>query len=92
MVETGPKARESRGGREVTRGGGIPGTPAGQAAFSFTRLDPAPVPVLLAVPHAGRVYPAAFAQNMRDQAAACLRLEDRLADLVMKVAGLRQIG
>jgi N-formylglutamate amidohydrolase len=91
MVETGPKARESRGGREVTRGGGIPGTPAGQAAFSFTRLDPAPVPVLLAVPHAGRVYPAAFAQNMRDQAAACLRLEDRLADLVAEAVA-RETG
>ena len=91
MAETDPKARESRGRPEVTRGGGIPGMPAGQAAFTFTRLDPAPVPVLLAVPHAGRAYPAAFARNMRDQAVASLRLEDRFADLVAEAVA-RETG
>ena len=91
MAETGSKTRESRGKAEVTRGGGIPGTPPGQAAFTLTRLDPAPVPVLLAVPHAGRAYPAAFARNMRDQAAACLRLEDRFADLVAEAVA-RETG
>ena len=91
MAETGSKAGESRRKPKVTRGGGIPGTPAGQAAFTFTRLAPAPVPVLLAVPHAGRVYPAAFARIMRDQAAACIRLEDRFADLVAEAVA-RETG
>lgn len=90
-METGPRIRESRGGREITRGGGIPGTPPAQPAFTFSRFDPAPVPVLLAVPHAGRVYPAAFAQNMRDQASASLRLEDRLADVVAEAVA-RETG
>lgn len=91
MAETERGARESRGTREVTRGGGIPGTPAGQSAFTFTCFDPSPVPVLLAVPHAGRAYPAAFAQNMRDHAAASVRLEDRLADVVAEAVA-RETG
>src|SRR5690606_13955322 len=37
------------------------------------------------------VYPAAFARNMRDQAAACLRLEDRFADLVAEAVA-RETG
>ncbi|HEY6815995.1 MAG TPA: N-formylglutamate amidohydrolase, partial [Croceibacterium sp.] len=56
--------------------------PAAQPAFSLALRDPGAVPVLLAVPHAGRAYPAEFAQTMRNQAAACLRLEDRFVDLV----------
>jgi N-formylglutamate amidohydrolase len=91
MTETGPKASESRTAREVTRGGAIPGTPPGQPAFTFTCFDPAPVPVLLAVPHAGRAYPASFAQNMRDPATASLRLEDRLADAVAEAVA-RETG
>jgi N-formylglutamate amidohydrolase len=82
MVEKGPATRESRGKRAEERGGSIPGAAAGQAAFALTRREPAPVPVLLAVPHAGRAYPAEFAEIMRNQAAACVRLEDRLVDLV----------
>ena len=53
--------------------------------------DPAPVPVLLAVPHAGRAYPAEFAGIMRNQAAACLRLEDRFVDLVAEAVS-RETG
>ena len=91
MVETGRTVRESRGKREVSRGGAIPGAPAGQAAFTCTQPDPAPVPVLLAVPHAGRVYPADFADNMRNHEAACLRLEDRFADLLAEAVA-RETG
>jgi N-formylglutamate amidohydrolase len=91
MAETGPQPSESRAAREVTRGGTIPGTPPGQPAFTFTRFDPAPVPVLLAVPHAGRAYPASFARNMREPAAASLRLEDRLADVVAEAVA-RETG
>jgi N-formylglutamate amidohydrolase len=95
MAETGPAARESRGKRGDGRGGGrggrIPGTLAGQAAFTLTLRDRAPVPVLLAVPHAGRAYPAEFAEIMRNQAAACLRLEDRFVDLVAEAVA-RETG
>lgn len=73
------------------RGGSIPGGPAGQAAFTLTLRDQAPVPVLLAVPHAGRAYPAEFAQIMRNQAAACVRLEDRFVDLVAEAVA-RETG
>jgi len=82
MVDKGPVARESRAKHADGRGGSIPGTPSGQPAFTLTLRDPAPVPVLLAVPHAGRAYPAEFAEIMRNQAAACVRLEDRFVDLV----------
>ena len=82
MVDKVPATRESRGKRADGRGGSIPGTPGGQPAFTMTLRDPAPMPVLLAVPHAGRAYPAEFAEIMRNQAAACVRLEDRFVDIV----------
>lgn len=62
-------------------GGSIPGA-AGQPVFSLVRREPAPVPVLLAVPHAGRTYPAELAGTMRNRSVAALRLEDRFVDLV----------
>jgi len=77
MADEGLIAGESR----RVRGAIIPGT-AGQPAFTLTLREPAPVPILIAVPHAGRAYPAALAALMRNQAAASLRLEDRFADLV----------
>ena len=42
--------------------------------------DVSPIPVLIAVPHAGRSYPPALCAAMRDPQRAALRLEDRLAD------------
>jgi len=48
--------------------------------FTLFLPEPAPVPVLLAVPHAGRTYPAALSARMRQPELACLRLEDRLVD------------
>ena len=91
MADEGPTARESRAKRSDERGGSIPGAPAGQPAFTLTLRDPAPVPVLLAVPHAGRVYPGEFAEIMRNQAAACVRLEDRFVDLVAEAVA-RETG
>jgi N-formylglutamate amidohydrolase len=82
MVDKVPAASESRPKRAAGRGGSIPGAPGGQAAFTLTLRDPSPVPVLLAVPHAGRAYPGEFAEIMRNQSAACVRLEDRFVDLV----------
>ena len=95
MAETGPEARESRGKRGPGRGdgprGSIPGAPAGKPAFALTQRDPAPVPVLIAVPHAGRIYPPDLAEVMRNQAAASLRLEDRYADIVAEAVA-RETG
>ena len=66
-------------GMRVERGGAIPGTP-GQAAFTFAGPGPSALPVLIAVPHAGRTYPRALLERMRNPATAALRLEDRHAD------------
>lgn len=63
------------------RGGLIPGTP-GLPAFTMTMADQARLPVLIAVPHAGRVYPADLTERMRHPASAGVRLEDRLVDVV----------
>jgi N-formylglutamate amidohydrolase len=65
-----------------TEGGGeIPGA-AGAAAFSISRRLPSAIPVLVAVPHAGRHYPDTLLAGMRDPASAGFRLEDRYADLL----------
>ncbi len=64
------------------RGGRIPGA-NGRAAFEISRAEP-PIPVLIAVPHAGRCYPEELVKRMRHPAEAALRLEDRLVDLVAK--------
>lgn len=86
MVDEGPVGHESR----KKRVGGIPGT-AGQPAFTLALREPAPVPILIAVPHAGRAYPADLAALMRNQGAASLRLEDRFADLVAEAVA-RETG
>ncbi len=43
-------------------------------------------PVLLAVPHAGRDYPAELTANLRVDPSAIVKLEDRYADLLTKAA------
>lgn len=86
MADEGSAGGESG----TTRGGIIPGT-VRQPAFHLTLREPAPVPILIAVPHAGRAYPAALAALMRNQAAASLRLEDRFADLVAEAVA-RETG
>lgn len=70
--------------------GDIPGSD-GQPAFTVRRRRPAPIPVLIAVPHAGRHYPASLVENMRRPEEASLRLEDRYVDLVAEAVA-RETG
>ena len=65
-----------------TSGGSISG--GDEPAFELLRRDPAPIPVLIAVPHAGRSYPETLLARMRNPGEAALRLEDRLVDLVAR--------
>ncbi|MDE2596666.1 MAG: N-formylglutamate amidohydrolase [Sphingomonadales bacterium] len=60
-------------------GGEIPGSP-GIPAFRLTGPNPSAIPVLIAVPHAGRAYPQSLLDRMRHPAFASLRLEDRHVD------------
>lgn len=60
-------------------GGQIPGA-SGAPAFSLAGRDPSPIPVLIAVPHAGRAYPGSLLERMRNPGFAALRLEDRYVD------------
>ena len=64
------------------------GTIPGSGAPAFTVLSPtaSPIPVLIAVPHAGRAYPDALIAAMRDPDRAMLRLEDRLVDRLGEAA------
>jgi len=62
-------------------GGEIPGS-HGQPAYALRQSDPSPVPVLIAVPHAGRAYPGSLIERMRHPGYASLRLEDRYVDLL----------
>jgi N-formylglutamate amidohydrolase len=68
-----------RGGAALTFGGAIPGL-AAIPAFGLTMPDPSEVPILIAVPHAGRVYSPALLEKMRNPTYAALRLEDRYVD------------
>lgn len=65
------------------RGGRIPGAP-GTAAFIFDGPAPCAIPVLIAAPHGGRVYPASLLRDLRHGPAVALRLEDRYVDLLAK--------
>jgi len=51
--------------------------------FSLEGVDAARVPVLVAVPHAGRDYPDAILQNARVVPEVLERLEDRHADMLL---------
>ncbi|WP_423142129.1 N-formylglutamate amidohydrolase [Parablastomonas sp. CN1-191] len=72
---------DSAGRGKPVSGGSIPGG-GGTPAFTLTLGDPSPLPVLLAVPHAGRAYPGTLLERMRNPGFAALRLEDRFADLL----------
>jgi N-formylglutamate amidohydrolase len=60
-------------------GGIIPGTP-GTHAWALSGPKPSAIPIVIAVPHAGRAYPGPLLRALRDPQAAALRLEDRLVD------------
>lgn len=62
-------------------GGTIPGG-SGAAAFHLRAADPSDIPVLIAVPHAGRIYPPSLVEQMRNPGFAALRLEDRYMDRI----------
>jgi N-formylglutamate amidohydrolase len=61
--------------------GEVPGAD-GHPAFTLSLDRAPPLPVLIAVPHAGRIYPPELAQAMRSHATSTLRLEDRFVDLL----------
>lgn len=60
-------------------GPAIPGAPE-MPAFSVSGPRPSPLPILLAVPHAGRSYPEPLVARLRDPRAVAARLEDRYVD------------
>ncbi|MFC4295681.1 N-formylglutamate amidohydrolase [Novosphingobium tardum] len=76
--EDPPEVEPVRGAPAV---GEIPGLD-GHPAFTLTQSEASPVPVLIAVPHAGRAYPAPLVARLRQPGAAAIRLEDRYADLL----------
>ena len=66
---------------QLADGGHIPGQPD-LPAFSLRYFDPSPIPVVIAVPHAGRAYAHSLLERMRHPTFATPRLEDRYVDLV----------
>jgi N-formylglutamate amidohydrolase len=71
------------GDSQLLTGGEIPGAP-GASAFSLSGPVPSDVPVLIAVPHAGRTYPGPVLERMRNPGFAALKLEDRYVDLLAR--------
>lgn len=65
--------------RVPVTGGCVPGL-NGAPAFTLTTPPRLRLPVLIAVPHAGRAYPSAVVARLRDPELAQLRLEDRYVD------------
>ncbi len=55
-------------------------------SFTFTAPDKDALPVLIAVPHAGRAYDSTILAAMRSPESVMMRLEDRYIDLVGKEA------
>jgi len=78
-----PLAHDCAGAAQcvVTTGGHIPGH-TDAPAFTLTRCEPSPIPVVIAVPHAGRAYAPTLRERMRHPAYAAPRLEDRYVDLL----------
>lgn len=61
-------------------GGNIPGT--SKPAYSLFSSTNTPLPIVIAVPHAGRQYPPYIIETMRDFSYANLKLEDRFVDVL----------
>lgn len=64
----------------VGKGGAV--GPGGAPAFTLAAPGATPVPILIAVPHAGRCYSESLTAAMRDPAWGPARLEDRFADVL----------
>lgn len=75
----------------VSSKGGIVGQGTNSEAFTHVAPRSMPLPVLIAVPHAGRAYPGETLANMRDPDLCQLRLEDRHVDQ-LGVAIAKQTG
>lgn len=75
MTGSGPKPGDSRGvsGGTIPASGGVP-------AFTLLRREASPIPILIAVPHAGRHYPQRLVEYMRAPRQTALKLEDRYVD------------
>ncbi len=69
------------GGADASSGGKVPGL-ADAPAFTLWQREPSSIPVVIAVPHAGRSYPPELLARMRHPGFSAARLEDRLVDLV----------
>jgi N-formylglutamate amidohydrolase len=76
-----PIERSEAGDSRRRVGGSIPGS-QGAHAFVITGPSPSAIPVLIAVPHAGREYTGCLLERMRNPGFAALRLEDRYVDLL----------
>lgn len=74
-------------GTALVSGGSIPGL--SRPAFTLHRPAAPRLPVLIAVPHAGRAYARSLLARMRDPARLPLRLEDRFVDAVAREAAAR---
>lgn len=86
MTQEGASSSDSH-----SRGGGeIPGFPDAHA-FSLSGPVPSTIPVLIAVPHAGRAYTGSLLERMRNPGHTSLRLEDRYVDVLAKEVA-RQTG
>lgn len=68
----------------LVHGGFVSGTD--KPAFVVSHAANPPVPVLIAVPHAGREYPAHVVESLREPQFAQLRLEDRFVDRLAREA------
>lgn len=77
MQQSAPDDRDSH----LIEGGHVPGQPD-HPAFSLRFFDPSPIPVVIAVPHAGRHYASSLLDQMRHPGFAAPRLEDRYVDLL----------
>ena len=74
----GGGARKAEAAIELRHGEPIGDT--GAPAFTLSVPATLPVPILIAVPHAGRDYPEDVTNAMREPAWCAARLEDRFAD------------
>ncbi len=70
-----------QGDSHLKQGGAVPGSD-GSPAYSLWSTQPSALPLLIAVPHAGRTYPGSLLERMRNPGFATLKLEDRLVDLL----------
>lgn len=81
---------EQEGDSTLIQGGSVPGN-AGVPAYSLKWRNPSPIPVVIAVPHAGRAYAKSLLDRMRHPAFAAPRLEDRYVDLLAEAVS-RETG